>query len=440
MNIHNLQIKNIEYDITQFPEEAAEIIKLLPKQIYQKISFYLTDINTAIANAIRRIIIEELEVKCLDFEIKDLDTSENYIIPDELHDKINYIPILQTIEPEFGSMLKSSDLSRIEQSLEFNLNLSNNTPNLMIVRAGDLTCSNKHVNIHEVVPSSYILTSLRPGRYINLKKIKVISGQGYKHSRFSLTSTYEYAPIDYITATILNQKCNFVKKHVSVVDVMKLLEKHGNVMHDKKEKFDKFNLFTKKILIIPNKNYMHLLNNFQRKRFDTYDIIIQNPAGYALESADDETFIKTYQASNVKCQDYYLSFTTYGNIEPLNMMMMCFDNLKQRLLKIQQTFAEISAEPDSSTALSNDFMSMIQDELKTVILIRGEDYTISKLLVRAIYELDPNIGLINDPLEHPSNRTVMINIIHAEPIKIFNDAINVCIGYTDTLTKLFSKK
>ena len=118
---------------------------------------------------------------------------------------------------------------------------------------------------------------------------------------------------------------------------------------------------------------------------------------------------------------------------------MCFDNIVERLKKIQESILSITSKGivDPEKSINNDFITITSDDEKTIVLIRGEDHTMSKLLVRTMYELDPSIGFVNDSLEHPSNRTIMLNIVHLTPIKILLDSIDVCSKQMTTLQNYF---
>jgi DNA-directed RNA polymerase subunit L len=167
-----------------------------------------------------------------------------------------------------------------------------------------------------------------------------------------------------------------------------------------------------------------------------YEIILKNTKEVVNKSLyEDENFIKTYSTGEITIRDFYLSFTTYGNIRCNTMMRNCFDNLILRLETIR--LAVQNTQPGDN----NDLVAMTVDNKKTSVLIRGEDHTIGKLLTRTMFELDPNVGLVKDSLEHPSNRTIILHIVHSQPLKLLDDAFAKCVEiFTDLKTYFPSTK
>ena len=62
------------------------------------------------------------------------------------------------------------------------------------------------------------------------------------------------------------------------------------------------------------------------------------------------------------------------------------------------------------------------------IYINNEYHTIANLLTKYVFQLDPNIELINYRLIHPLTHKVVITIKHSNYKKIINDAIENIIS------------
>jgi len=71
---------------------------LLPQVPSYNVEFKLKNTHVGFANAIRRILIEELPVKCMDFDEKELETDNDFILSDKLIKNLNLIPIRQEID------------------------------------------------------------------------------------------------------------------------------------------------------------------------------------------------------------------------------------------------------------------------------------------------------------------------------------------------------
>lgn len=415
--IEKLLIEKIDINVNKFPYTNKEVLnniaKLLPSTARQKISFYIKNANTAIVNGLRRIVEGELKTKVLNCNLDDIDTDEEFIIKSELLDRINYIPINQDIPINF----------------EFSLSANNTSINdeYLVIRSNDIKKPNNSIYYF---PETIKLAKIKPRKYLKIPKLTIREGYGFEHSSHCLTNQSEYQIIDHIPVTFINERANFVSKRVKVIDLLSLFKKLKINYDDTPD-----NLFRKKILIIPNKNYKLQLTALKIKTMEHYEIIVENPDDVINNKPNnDDLFLKEYHSSEIKSKDFYLAFATYGNIDSKVMIMMACDNIVERLLKLSK------AINDYSNGILNDdlsFLTIITDNVKTTIIIRGEDYTIGELMKKTIYELDSNISLINSPLEHPLNRTITLNIIHQQPIKISLDAINHCVKIFNNIKTQF---
>lgn len=378
--IENYKIEKITIDAD------PKLQKLLPTVEREKISFYLKNANVSIANAIRRVVSGELKVKYLTCDIHDINTNDDFIILDELKDRINFIPINQDIP--VGTV--------------FTLNVSNTNAKkrYYIVHSNEIVSK---TYTGRAFAETFRLAELNPAKYLIIPKIIVVEDYGYNISSACLTHDFEYYITDYIPVKFVNERANFITKRVKTDDVAKLIK---SAKHD--------DLFRKKILVIPNKNYQKLMTQRQLEDVKKYDIIIENPNVPENIDADNQ-FLKGYQSAEYDPKDFYLSISTYGNINANKILPMIYDSLLKRLDAIKEALTNKDE--------TNSLVSVNKDNIKTQIIIRGEDHTIGNLLAQTAYELDPNIGLINTPQLHPLNRTIVLNIIHTQAVKLILDAI-----------------
>jgi hypothetical protein len=59
------------------------------------------------------------------------------------------------------------------------------------------------------------------------------------------------------------------------------------------------------------------------------------------------------------------------------------------------------------------------------------------MIAMNVHHLDPGIAYVNKKLVHPLKRDIVINIIHAEPIKILMDACLLGITNIMAIEKAF---
>lgn len=389
----NPRIEKLKYETIEISDPDPQLQSLLPSQKREKVSFYLKGANYGIANGIRRTICGELEVKYLTCEISDITTDEPFIKLNELIDRINYIPLNQNISEE----------------TTFSINILNNDPKkrYFTVHSRDIKMHKNSTGI-KPFPETIRIAELNPGKFLVIPKIRIVKSYGYNIAAACITLTHEYELIDFIPITFINERANFISKRVKVEELVNLFKKFKIKIPEPDE------LFRKKILVIPNKIYQKQLTSGQIKSIDKYDLVLENPEGYPVNDlCPDDKFLKGYQSTEITGRDFYLSFTLFGNLEIGKLLPLCFNNLIDRLKKI----GEELKNPKSG------WMEVIQDNIKTQVIIRGEDHTIGNLLGRMVFELDPGIGLVNTPMEHPLSRVIILNIKHSQGLKILETGI-----------------
>jgi DNA-directed RNA polymerase subunit L len=405
-SIKNVKVETLEYDLSKFAEVKEKILSLLPTRRDERISFEIYDASAAIANGIRRVVGGELLAKCMRFELTDIETTEEYIIPDELLDRISHIPMDQTVDID----------------AEFTIDVQNQDPKVeyMIVHSGDI----KQIKGKKVkIPETFRLAELQPSRYLKIPKIKISSGYGWQHSGYKTTCDIIYQFIDYPIVTLVNQKGKLVNGHVHVDELMAHMLKFKLIT----SKSERSNLWRKKIAVIPNKSYQNMITPIDMKTIKRMNYIVQNPEDLPVDCpTGDNSFIKVWSSTEANPKDFYLSFRTHGNIDPKLMIREACKNIIERMNIVNDLIKRYLADGDLS-----GIVHITVDNIKTQIQIKNEDHTIGQLLIKTIYELDSSAS-VTKTLEHPSNRTVIINIKHPEPLKLTMDAIDLCCKrYTD---------
>jgi DNA-directed RNA polymerase subunit L len=378
--IEHLKVVEVNYDLGGRKDLQA----LMPELINQKVSFIISGSGAAIANAIRRVVVMELQTQVLTFDVSQVVTNDREVILEELHDRISFIPIRQDL-PE---------------DTTFSINYINNSTKkeVAIVRSKDMVQTGGKRTTELPFSSTWRLISLRPEKYITIPDIRIVRGCGYEHSKFSITSEFEYQSRDYLDIAFLNSRGNIVNRMVSRSELEELLHSRKIGTPESMKATDR--LCKPSILIIPDQAYQKLMDRNGSHLLKKYDIIVENAE------------LPVYSSLQADPREFYMKFTTYGTIDPKKMLRDACDNLIARL--------EYVCDENNLVIKS--------DGKATKILIRGEDHTIGNILRYTIYKLDPKIGLVNYCLEHPQIRVVTINIIHPEPQRIFHDAATVAIA------------
>lgn len=395
MSVKEFKItKSVFGQMTKLAEEK------LPTKATYTITFQLLDVNAAIAIAIRRTLLDEMLVKSLYVDLKDIDTNEPFIKLDEFRDRIKAIPLDQNIKP--GS---------------YKIDVVNN--NLEIERS--IVHSSDIIGLAGAARKTWRLAELHASRYLHVDNIYIREGYGYEDSAaFSLTSAVHFRCIDHMSITEVNERGHFVSKMVKLSDLVDLFKKM-------KVKVPAGRLVDKRIMFIPNKNHQHLLSERQLAQLKTYDVVLEST------TAGKTAIKKAYSAASAP-KNYELKVESLGTMEPVALMKKCCQNIKARLAKIK-------ADLDKT----QDIISVIQKGERsdagsaTSILIRGETHTIGNLLRQTIFDLDPAIANVRTSLEHPSNRAIILILQHPQPIKITKDAIDKCTAVFDKIEGQFKK-
>ncbi len=157
---------------------------LLPTVSKKEFSFELHNTNSSFANAVRRVLITDINTKCLDCSFESIDTDDRYILVDVLTKNINMIPIYQDINTEY----------------KISIDKFNDTNKIIDLKASDIIITNKgkQVNINELIPNTNIaLSNLRPSRKIKIHDIKIINGTANEsYSKFTSVGIVKYDILD----------------------------------------------------------------------------------------------------------------------------------------------------------------------------------------------------------------------------------------------------
>jgi hypothetical protein len=158
--------------------------KLLPNIPTSTVSFSLKNSYSSFANAIRRVLVEELDTYCLHLEEKSLETNDDFILSDVFIKNINLIPINQEL-----------DMDEISK-LSISLRVFNDSKDIIDVKASDIKIKNTNTNLL-ISNDNIILMRLRPGKFINVTAFTVEVGKAKTYAaKFTLLNNVSYKITD----------------------------------------------------------------------------------------------------------------------------------------------------------------------------------------------------------------------------------------------------
>jgi len=160
-------------------ENDPDISNLLPTMFkpYEG-TLQLNNINTAIANGFRRVILSELPIKAMKFKSSSFSTTDPFILVDFVQGRFRNIPIDQNI---------STDTI-------FSLDVTNKTERLLEVKTKDL----KIIKGTNRLPfnSTFTLFMLNPSKSVSISEIYIKIDYGYNHGGHSVTCNARSLPTD----------------------------------------------------------------------------------------------------------------------------------------------------------------------------------------------------------------------------------------------------
>lgn len=182
-------------------DEAKKLLPIKPKKV---VSFELDKACSSIANGIRRCLIDEMEVKSLDFdEYKDLKTDDTYILCDIIKKQICLVPIDQDTDYD---------------NMEITLYKENTTDKIIEVTSNDITfkVDGSAINKHKIIETNIVLINLRPSKSIKINNIRVISGIARNDAgKFSNVAGTKYKILDMEPMTDSSLKSNPTHFYIS---------------------------------------------------------------------------------------------------------------------------------------------------------------------------------------------------------------------------------
>lgn len=396
MKVTNIVENKIEFDLSKWAKYEAKLKPLMPTKTREYMSFAIRNTDTATVNGLRRTLIEELPVKILHADVSNIDTNEEFLIRDELLDRIHSIPIDQD--------------TKSDRTFTIDVVNTNKASRISHVYASQIS-GNENGGLAD---KKYRIAELHVGRYLRVENIRIMEGYGYMHANFRLTCGVEYRPLDYIDVYRVNER-GYIER--GMAEMSFVLQEASKI----KSKLTEFTIKDEKILFIPNAAFKELMSAANKGKLSSHLVINKD--------------VKFYSSSLTHPTSYAIGFETLGTMPARAIAKMACKNLADRFQKIHDNIAPYLKDPTAEPLDVNVVATITQSV--TEIKLGGETHTIAEVLVHNIQKLDPSIANVKKRLIHPLERAVFIEIVHAEPIKIFMDACKLAVKNYEALGAAF---
>lgn len=179
-------VYNPQNDIVPSPATIDSILNIFPNKPEYTVEFELHNTVSDLANAIRRCLVEELDVVALSADVKDIETDDRYILPDVVISQLESLPINQEIEFDANSL----ELKAINTSTEIRTVFSNS------ISISDKASSNS-ISVKDILSDNLFITKLHATKSIHIKHMKLIKGKALTDANsFTLLSNITYKILD----------------------------------------------------------------------------------------------------------------------------------------------------------------------------------------------------------------------------------------------------
>lgn len=187
--VKHIQINDNKIDLSN--TQYSKFSKYIPRNSHKSVQFEIHNTTPAFANAIRRCLTNELDVKYLTIHMDDISTNDDFIAKDVIQQRIEMISIDQDIPDNaiFNLTFESTQDMLVKASQNFTMSGCSN----MDIDSFDVFTDNMKLtnSKNTIPPNNYFnnfinICCLKPLTYINFKNIKVQTAKGIDNGRTSL--------------------------------------------------------------------------------------------------------------------------------------------------------------------------------------------------------------------------------------------------------------
>lgn len=209
------QFKNPDADTKKCLEllSAKELLSVLPANPEYTIRFTLDDANSQIANALRRVLVDEIPTYAMTFNL----------MLNENNKPADFINCLRTddkfIFGKCDNLLKRIEAIRIKQNInptdwKISLEIKNDTTELIDIYSSHfkIIYKGKQVNVEQLMHPTYILMRLRPHKFLKINNIRIVQGLSMDDAnKFKYLANVHYdifeKPFEKINGKFVGRSC-----------------------------------------------------------------------------------------------------------------------------------------------------------------------------------------------------------------------------------------
>jgi hypothetical protein len=392
MKIEKLSIIEKKITKTAKLDKYVELMKkyghlngydMLPQNTWHEVSFNMVDTHTGFAHGISRILTEELETKCASVDEKNVLTDDKFIsdMVDGLIKNINLLPLNQSLS--------------LEELNNYSIYLYkyNNTNEIIEVKAGD-----------------FIVT--------NGKK-------QYKKGRGETSEPIEEIEIDYSEKEEVKEEPQHKKSNTSISNIFP----YTNIIITR--------LRPGRYIKIKELDFEVGQSKNNAAKFS----LLNNVTYYPTDIEPYSIFTgKGTRSINHESKEFYLSFSTAGNITPLEVMKNCHFRLNSDLKSIREKIDKYSKSDLEKKFYTDEGIDVTNRDEILYYRLPGQYFTTVNMIAQRCYILDPTILLCTSGVERFDTQVGLIKLKHADANNLLLSAIDGCINDMDKLLEYFEKK
>jgi len=393
MTVENVSVKAKKIEVNEHLKKLLELmkknnmdgIKMLPQSEWHEVKFVIKNSYSGFANAIRRILISEIETYCLDIPADgSIKTDEEFIQgrTDALIKNINLLPINQDI----------LDLNKYKISLL----KTNTTPEVMDVKASDISITEKHSK-----------NKLEPLEHLQKASQAVIS--------------YDFK---------LSEDANKKREYKSDLDIRKLIPDPNIRIAT---------LRPGKTLNITDMFYNKGISMDDCGRYSLLDNVSYKPINIKVYDYMKSEGLRSIEYNPT---DFEISFRTSANITVKSIISLLVKRFKFLIDEVEKNIIEYDKNPNKNYFTNGNIeVNIIEDDKKEKIYIyriKEQYFTSINTIAQKCYILDENIPFCTGGVERYDTKIGVLKLKHAEPNKLITDAIAEIRKEIDIFYKAFN--
>ena len=401
--LHDLKISEFSLQTAKSPEfqrllkvlavVAENPLDLLPIRTKHSVDFTVSNASSALANALRRCLIEELPVKALDVDQTSISTNDAFILPDVIQTAINQLPLLQDCS--------DADIANAT------LNITNNTCEIITIFSHDIAFPSAK---SEKLSSKPGKSGKSENKRKSSSKLKSTTNSATKSVAAKSVAAKSVVAKSEAKSVVAKSEAKLVvakseAKLVAAKPEAKMAAKSAAAEDSPAKLLLERNipiavLHPGKKISITNFKIIEGIGNENAGAFGLLNNIRYAVSDMQLSSSD--------RSSTSDFTEFKIGYTTFGTVEPLTPLKLCCETMIKRL--------QDAAEQIKIPQIKNP-----SDDIN-IIALPNEYWTIANLISKYCYLQNTNIPFVCAAITHPSSNGASIKIKHPEWQKIYSDA------------------